>query len=187
MIILPAIRNTATPSSWLLTLQCLYDALRAPHDAVLVMQAWETYQKNVAIRKPQPGDLSNMDLLYKSIVSLHPNISNDIHTTASEWARNIAMRYYTQAIEAHDPISYSGTMDWFADANATLDALSRYDQYKVPSPQTFPLQPLAIRLQKIAQLETNFNDLKDTDFAEMFEQLTLKIGHLHINSQKSHP
>ena len=167
-------------------MQCLHDALRAPHDVVLVMQAWEAYKKDVSIRKPQPGDLSNMDLLCESITTLHPNISSDIRTTASEWARNIAMRYYTQVIEAHDPISYSGAMDWFTDANTALNALSRYDQYRVPLSQTFPLQPFVLRLQKIAQLENDFNDPKDNDFAEMFEHLTLKIGHLHINSQTRH-
>lgn len=162
-------------------MQQLSEALHAPQDVELVEQAWGTYCAEVALRKPQPGDLQNMELLRSRIEPMHPELHQRITAMSSDWARHIATRYYNHAIDAPEPISYSGAMEWLATANKALDAIERYDAFRSTIQQPFPMRPLAHYLQRLAVLEKNdFNDFKDPEFVSEFEKIMVRISRRHV-------
>ncbi len=184
MIVTPATANQPPPvSPWCLAQQKLAEALHDPHDILLVKQAWTTYATEVTLRKPQPGDLHNMDLLRSRIEPLHPELHQRITALSAEWARVIAMRYYNHVVDAIEPISYSGAMEWFVSANKALDAIDVYELYSPPIQQPFSMRPFADYLQRLAALEKNlFQDFKDTEFVPEFEKLMIRISRRHIGS-----
>ena len=185
MITIPATTPSSGLTPWWLALQQLTEALQAPHDVMLAEHAWTTYCAEVTLRKPQPGDLQNMELLRARIEQMHPGLHQRITATSTDWARHIATRYYNHAIDALDPISYSGAMDWFATANRALDAIEQYERYNPTIAQPFPMRPLAHYLQRLATLEKNhFHDFKDEEFVPEFEKIMVRISRRHINASK---
>lgn len=200
--------------SWNDTAAAYVNALQAltevddHHTAFLAMHvvqiAVDTYEGHLQSRRPKEGDFSNLTALRARLMSeyaKHETFSDESHidypalrkqvltklsSLEVDVARRCAEHALTLACPEYPPCSYSSSLD---DMQAIQTAVQLVENYRALSPvlmQSFDLRPLADALRAIAKEEAKgFQDYDDKQFAPLFEDLTMRIGRLHLDQTRS--
>ena len=173
------------------------------HTAFLAMHVVRhtigAYKDHLNTRPPKEGDLANLTNLkirLDEVQALHDTFLDEGHIdypsfrTATlaelqnlreDTARRCAQYTMNLVCEFLPPLTYSSTMD---DLHAIDNAVRLIEAYHALSPlftHDFDVSPLARLIQTIAAQEAQgFPDYKDEKFASMFEDLTVRIGMIHV-------
>lgn len=205
--------SPSTPASWQDVLEMYHQAWYAidevddHHTAFLAMnvlrEAIQTYESHLKSRPPKEGDLANLANLKNRIdlsYAEHPNFTDVPHVDYAVLRRTVlaqlqhlredaARRAATHALvlasEGFPPLSYSSALDELENIEAAVALVEAYRDLKPLFVHDFDIRPLAQTMQIIAgQEKQGFADYKDPRFAELFEAVTVRIGHLHLARNK---
>lgn len=173
------------------------------HTAFLAIQvaqdAVKIYGENLTTRPPKDGDLSNLlhlrqhldksyaqhdtftDEAHVDYAVLRKKVLSELQTLQENATRRAALHAVGLACEMFPPLSYSSSIE---DMHLIEEAVHFIESYRALVPlfmQQFDVKPLASTLQAIATQESNgFSDYKDSEFATLFEALTVRIAKLHL-------
>lgn len=172
----------------------------------VVQNAIQAYKSDVVSRAPKDGDLANLlhlrerlDAFYALQVIFtdephldYPSLRNQVGVELQNLRENVARRGTLHAIglacTEFAPLSYSSSID---DMETIEQALYWVESYKALAPlipQQFDIKPLASTLQAIAAAESaGFSDYKDEKFSTLFEDVTVRIGRLHLDAVRNKP
>lgn len=204
---------SSTPASWQDVLEVYHQAWYAidevedHHTAFLAMHvvrnAIQTYASHLKTRTPKEGDSANLANLKNRIDASyadHPSFSDVPHIDYAVLRRSVlaelqhlredtARRAATYALvlasECFPPLSYSSAIDELENIEAAVALVEAYRDLKPLFVHDFDVRPLAHTMQIIAgQEKQGFPDYKDPRFVELFEAVTVRIGHLHLARNK---
>lgn len=205
--------SPAPPASWQDVLEMYHQAWYAldevddHHTAFLAMNvvrnAIETYVSHLKTRVPKEGDLANLanlknrmnlsyedhadftDVPHVDYAVLRQNVMALLQHAREDAARRAATHALVLASEGFPPLSYSSAIDELENIESAVALVETYRDLKPLFVHNFDLRPLAHTMQIIAgQEKQGFSDYKDPRFAELFEAVTVRIGHLHLARNK---
>lgn len=173
--------------------------------ALRVLQsAIHTYESHLTTRPPKTGDLTNLQSLSERLrasdanhetfidephldyLALRKKVLADLQNLLENTARRGALHAIGIASEAFAPLSYSSSIDAMQLIEDAVKFIESYYSLSPILPQILDIKPLAGTLQIIAASESaGFPDYKDEQFAIMFEDLTVRMGRLHLDRTKN--
>lgn len=172
----------------------------------VVQNAIQAYKSNLTTRAPKDGDLANLRRLREHLdtsyanhdrfidephidyAALRKTVLADLQNLREDATRRGALHAIGMACLEFAPLSYSSSID---DMLLIEEAVHLVESYRALNPvfvQKFDIKPLASTLQSIAAAEAaGFPDYKDEKFSTMFEDLTVRIGRLHLAHTRYKP
>lgn len=171
----------------------------------VVQNAVQIYTKNLTMRPPKDGDLANFRFLREHIDKsyanhdrfidephldypvLRKNVLAELQHLREDATRRATLHAIGMACVEFAPLSYSSSID---DMLRIEEAVHLIESYRALEPvfvQQFDIKPLASSLQAIAGAVAGFSDYKDEKFETMFEDLTVRIGKLHLARTRNTP
>lgn len=180
-----------------------YTAFLAMH---VVQNAVDTYKNNLEMRPPKEGDLANLLHLKEHLeasYSRHDTFMDEAHidyptlrrTTLTELqnfredaTRRSALHALGLATMEFPSLSYSSSIE---DMHTIEEAVRLVEAYYALNPvfvQDLDIRPVVSTLRAIAAQEAKgFPDYKDEEFPRLFEDLTVRLGKLHLASKRNMP
>lgn len=178
------------------------------HTAFLAMHvvkiAVDTYEGHLKTRPPKEGDFANLTALRTKLVAsyakhesfvdeshidypaLRKNVMRALYTLEADVARRCAEHALKLACTDYPPLSYSSSMDDMHEIQTAVQMIENYRALEPLFMHVFDIRPLADTLRAIAAEETKgFQDYNDGQFAPLFEDLTVRIGRLHLDQKNA--
>lgn len=156
------------------------------------------YRQNLKYRTPRNGDVLNLSHLHTHIKSMlvdNMHLAETLHMDQTAWLGLLTLhrdcllhciQFSIYDVDASPPpISYAGSLDEFGKIENALALIEDYYLLDSPDKLTIDLSPLAKMMQYIAkQLSEGFSDYNDGTFDKKFEEITLRLGKLHLSRRE---
>lgn len=171
----------------------------------VVQNAVQAYHKNLAMRPPKDGDLANLRFLRERMdasyanharfidephldyAALRKSVLAELQALREDATRRGVMHAIGMACVEFAPLSYSSSIDDMLRIEEAVHLIESYRELAPVFEQQFDMKPLASTMQSIAAALPGFSDYKDEKFTTMFEDLTVRIGKLHLARKSNKP